>query len=169
MADLIFLGYVAKAFGLKGGVTVRLFNLDSEALHIGLKLRLKHGQLSKELEVDKILSGHRVFFAGIVDRSSAEALAGSEIHIARSDLPEIDNDEVYLNDMIGMPVVLLSGEKVGEVIDFFTNSAQTLLEVKTVAGHMASIPLVKAIVLNVDFESNKIVIDPPDGLLDSMD
>lgn len=169
MADLVFLGYVTKAFGLKGGVAVKLFNPDSEALRVGLSLSLKRAQLIRSLEISEILSGHRLFFKGITDRSSAEALATSEIYIARQDLPDIADDEVYLNDMIGMPVFLLSGDLVGKLLAFSTNCAQTLLEVQTLAGHVASIPLVDAIVIDVDFENNKILIDPPDGLLDSMD
>ncbi len=171
MTDLVLLGYVAKAIGLKGGLKLKLLNLDSESLVEGLKLTIKQGKLApQELVISAIEGdGDRVYFEGITDRSMAEALSGSEIYIQRADMPEVENDEFYLNDLIGAEVKLQSGEVVGDVVAFASNTAQTLLEVKTLAGHVVSIPLVPAIVIEIDAENKKVIIDPPLGLLDLAD
>jgi ribosomal 30S subunit maturation factor RimM len=39
------------------------------------------------------------------------------------------------------------------------------MEIKTNSGHLASIPVVKPLVEKIDIDGNKIIIDPPDGLL----
>lgn len=166
MRQLIELGYIAKAFGLKGGVQVKLFSSQSESIRAGVVLTLIHKEKEQELTVADVLPQGRVFFAGIDDRTQAEGLQGGVLFIDRSDLPELDDDEFYLNDMIGASVQLADGTPVGTLVDFSSNNAQTLLEVKTIAGHVASIPLVDAIVKTIDAEQKVVIIDPPAGLLD---
>lgn len=167
MRNLVALGYIAKAFGIKGGVSIKLFSEESEAIKEGVTLLIRKGSSEKELTVQEVLPGGRLFFVGMNDRTVAESLRGAEIFIERSKLPELLDDEFYLSDIIGAEVVLSQGEKVGTVVDFSSNGAQTLLEVKTVAGHVASIPLVDAIVKNIDSVNKVVIIDPPEGLLDA--
>ncbi len=164
--DLILLGYIAKAVGLKGALRIKLLNVDSEALSVGLCLTLRHGKMpEKELHISA-LESDRFYLEGINYRSAAEALQGSEVFINRSDLPKLSPDEVYLNDLIGAEVKLGSGEIVGHVSAFASNNAQILLEITGTDGHSFSIPLVPAIVIAIDEEHKIITIDPPAGLLD---
>lgn len=171
MTDLVLLGYVAKAVGLKGGLKLKLLNIESESLVEGLKLTIKQGKLApQELEIITLEGdGDRVYLEGIIDRTMAEALQGSEVYIHRADLPETLPDEFYLNDLIGAEVKLQSGELVGHIVAFASNTAQTLLEVKTLPGHVVSIPLVPAIVIEIDEVKKCVIIDPPIGLLDLVD
>ena len=170
MSDLILLGYVSKAFGTKGGVHIKLFNPESEALAVGCKASLKLGSLPERvLSIVEIVPGGRVFFGGITDRTAAEHLQGAQVFMSRADLPQIEDDEFYLADLVGARVVLPNGDLAGILVGFSTNNAQTLLEVKTPSGHVASIPMVDAIVLNIDEDQKIISIDPPQGLLERLD
>lgn len=166
MRQLVELGYIAKAFGLKGGVQVKLFSSQSEAIRVGVVLTLMQKEKEQNLSVVDVLPQGRVFFEGIHDRTEAEALQGAVILINRSDLPELNDDEFYFNDLIGASVQLVDGTRIGTLVDFSTNNAQTLLEIKTMTGHRASIPLVDAIVKTIDAEQKVVIIDPPAGLLD---
>ncbi len=167
MNDLVLFGYIAKAVGLKGGLKLKLINSESEALIEGMCLTLKHGKLPpKQFIIRHVDSNDRVFFEGLNDRTAAETLQGSEVFINRADLPATDPDEYYLNDLIDAEVTLVSGEVLGHICSFASNSAQTLLEVKTPEGRIVSIPLVPAIVVSIDEKNKRIVVDPPLGLLD---
>jgi 16S rRNA processing protein RimM len=170
MSDLILLGYIAKAFGIKGAVFIKLINTDSEALLLDQKIIIKQANSDfRELTITQVLGNHRVFFAEITDRNEAEKLQGAEVFIKRDDLPELPEDEYYLTDLINSKVVLKTGELVGELIGFSSNNAQILLEIKTLSGHVASVPLVPAIVIDIDEEKKIITLDPPSGLLEPLD
>lgn len=170
MSDEILIGYVAKAFGIKGAVTIKLFNPESEALAKDCQVTLKLGTFPpRVLTIAEVLPGERVFFAGVNDRTSAEKLQGAQVFINRKDLPVIEDDEFYLTDLIGAQVILANKDLVGILVGFSTNNAQTLLEVKTHSGYVASIPMVEAIVLDINEEQKIIVIDPPQGLLEPLD
>lgn len=170
MKDLIALGYISKAFGLKGGVGVKLFNQDSSALAANKSFTLRLGKNpDRVLNISSILDGSRVFFEDISDRSQALELVGSRIFLSRDDLPPIKDDEYYLSDILNSKVLLKNGDHVGDLVGFSSNSAQTLLEIKTQAGHIASVPLVKPIVQDIDPNNKIITIDPPEGLLEKLD
>lgn len=102
----------------------------------------------------------------VTDRTQAEALRGWELLVAAGDRPDLDAGEVYVPDLIGLPVVLqASGETLGEVTDFL-GGANPLLEVRCTDGHLRLIPFVEEIVPVVDLEAGRLQITPPPGLLE---
>jgi 16S rRNA processing protein RimM len=170
MVDSILLGHITRAFGIEGGVFVRLLNDSSHALEVGKKVLLK-SRLGDDrlLTISAILGGRRIFFEEITDRDSAEALKGSELWMNRADLPALADDEFYLSDLMNARVFDPQGDLLGEIVGFTSNGPQILFEVKTLSGHLALVPGVKPIVQRIDFINKVVVIDPPVGLLDPMD
>lgn len=170
MTDQILLGYVTRAFGLEGGVLVKLINDQSLALQIGKGVLLKC-PVGKDMAVTikNILDGGRIFFTEVTDRNHAEALKGAELWMSRLDLPPLADDEFYLSDLMNARVVDMHGDFLGEVVGFSSNGAQILLEIKMPAGNLALIPAVKPIIHHIDFTEKLVTIDPPVGLLDAMD
>ena len=163
----IVLGYIARAFGIKGGVVVRLLNEESPGFYTGLKVSAKLGKLApKELTINSVMDKGRIFFDEITDRSDAESLLGAEILIHRDLLPDLAEDEYYLADMIGAKIVDKEGNLLGLLMDYGSNNAQTLLEIETIDQKSASIPLVQPIVCKIDCENKIIVVDLPEGLLE---
>lgn len=169
MSELILLGYIAKAFGTKGGLHIKLINPESIALVLGSKVTLKLGALNQLMTISEVVPGNRFYFAEITDRTAAEKLQGAELYLSRADFPDLLEDEFYLNGLIGAQVILVTGDNAGILTGFSSNNIQILLEVKTPSGYVASIPLVDAIVLDIDSENKIITIDPPLGLLEPLD
>jgi 16S rRNA processing protein RimM len=170
MSDLILLGFISKAFGLKGAVHIKLINDQSEALQLHSQVTLKFGSgAERVLTVCELLSGARVYFKEISDRNEAEKLQGAQLYIKRADLPKLLDNEFYIADLIGADIVLKNREKVGVLIGFSSNNAQLLLEIQTSQGHKALVPFVPAIVIDIDEENNIITLDPPIGLLEPLD
>ncbi len=170
MPDLVLLGHVTRAFGIQGGVVVRLINERSVALEKGKHLVLKT-RTGEDLfvTVHEVVHGGRIFFTEITDRTAAEALKGAELWIGRADLAPLADDEFYLADLAQARVIDMHGDVIGEVVGFSSNGPQILFEIKTTQGHLALIPAVKPIVHHIDFVAKVITIDPPLGLLDPMD
>ncbi|MCA9507846.1 MAG: 16S rRNA processing protein RimM [Myxococcales bacterium] len=167
MNDLVLIAYIAKAVGLKGALKLKLLNSQSESLRPGLKLSIRQGkQAVRQLVIEHVETRDRIYFEGVGDRTTAEALQGSEVYINHSDLPVVAPDEYYLNDVLGAEVILICGKCIGHLKDFAHNGAQDLLEVESLEGRILSIPLVPAIVKEIDEKNKRIIIDPPEGLLD---
>ncbi|MES2504397.1 MAG: ribosome maturation factor RimM [Myxococcota bacterium] len=159
--DLIPLGFITKAHGIKGVLCVHLIHPDGESLRPGIKLTIVRSKSEplKTLEIDQVLSGDRVQFKGIHDRTEAEKWIKSEIFIQRSDFIDIPDDEVYLSDLIGFSAVDLEGKPLGEVSGFTDNRAQILVELSS----NVLVPFIKPFLVKIDEEAEQIVLDLPEG------
>ena len=107
----------------------------------------------------------RAKFAEIGDRTLAERYAGKELVVARDELREPEENEFFVHDLIGYEVRLADGTLVGQVGDYYDASGTVLLGV-TADGKERLIPFTGAVVSSVSAEERRIVIDPPDGLLE---
>lgn len=163
----ILLGYIVRAFGIKGGVVIKLLNEDSLTLSEGLEVTVSQKKSpNKTLTIESVMDRGRVFFKEITDREVAESLRGAELLVDRDTLPALEDDEYYFSDMIGASIIDQNGAVIGRLVDFSSNNAQTLFEIETASGKRASIPAVKPIVLKIDEKNQQITVDLPQGLLD---
>jgi 16S rRNA processing protein RimM len=111
-----------------------------------------------------------VIFAGITDRTLAEALRGVWLTVDATQVtaPE-DPDEFHDDQLVGLTVMTTAGERVGVVTDV-RHHGQDLLVIEPAAGSRRRgellVPFVAAIAVDVDVDSGRMVIDPPAGLLD---
>jgi 16S rRNA processing protein RimM len=105
-----------------------------------------------------------VRFEEASSREEAEGLRGA-LYVNESDRRELGSDEYWERDIVGCEVELADGSPVGTVAKLISNPAQDLLEVKTSAGPRL-VPFVKELIVTVDVEARRVVIDPPAGLLD---
>lgn len=105
-----------------------------------------------------------VAFEGVGSRTEAESLRGA-VYASPEDLRELEPGEFWEGDLIGLEVIDAAGARIGRVADVRSGGAQDLLVLDTEAGERF-VPLVEAIVTDVDVASGRVVIDPPPGLLD---
>ena len=172
VAGRVCLGAIAAAHGIKGEVKIKTFTADP--LNIGA-----YGPLSDEsgtrsfrltqLRAPGAAAGDSVVIArieGVNDRTGAEALRGLRFYVARDALPAAEPGEYYHHDLIGLAVVLQSGEPLGKVVALHNFGAGDLLEVARDGASSVMVPFTDGIVPVVDIPGGKVVIDPPDGLFD---
>jgi 16S rRNA processing protein RimM len=104
--------------------------------------------------------------AGVRDRDAAETLRGTLLVVDSADVPPSDDpDEFHDHQLIGLAVVTVTGERVGEVADVL-HHGQDLLVVSRPSRDAAYVPFVKALVPDVDLDAGVLVVDAPPGLLD---
>jgi 16S rRNA processing protein RimM len=106
-----------------------------------------------------------VQFEELQDRDSAELWRGRYLLAPFSELPPLQDDEVYLHDLTGMKVVTPAGAEIGEVTTFYELPQGVMLDVNTARGSVL-IPYRAEIVVRTDLETRTIVMDDKLGLLE---
>lgn len=103
--------------------------------------------------------------AGYDDISQAETLRGVRVAITNEQLAPLPPDTYYDFDLVDCAVVEKSGEVVGSVIGVERHGAAPLLKVRG-ATREHLVPLVLSICVEIDIARKRIVIAPPEGLLE---
>jgi 16S rRNA processing protein RimM len=168
--DLTQVGYVSGAYGITGSIRVTPFSADADALlHAKTWWLDKPGLHSVSVRTAKLHGGDVVVqLVGVVGRDAAEALKGAQVTIPRSQFPELPADEFYWSDLIGLEVVNLQGEALGQVTDMMDNGVQSIFRITPVADAAAAdgakaperlIPYVDQYVKSIDLAAKKITVD----------
>ena len=168
--DLIQVGHITGAYGLRGGIRVSPYSMDADAL-----LSVKTWWIDKpslrpvQVRNAKSHSGDvTATLVDVTDRETAEALKGATVQVSRADFPELPEDEYYWTDLIGLDTVNLQGEALGKVTDMMHNGAQSILRITPEADPNAApdakaperlVPFVDQYVKTVDLQARLITLD----------
>jgi 16S rRNA processing protein RimM len=102
----------------------------------------------------------------VESREAAETLRDTELHVPVDELPELeDPDTWYDHQLVGLRAELTDGTPLGEVTAVRHEGAE-LLVVRREGGRELLVPFVASIVPTVDPAAGRVVVDPPEGLLD---
>ena len=106
-------------------------------------------------------------FEGVPDRNVAEELRGVLLQVDSSELtPPDDPDEFHDHQLVGLRVESVEGTELGTVARIDHTHASDLIVMTKLDGGTALIPFVSQIVPTVDLAGGRVVVDPPEGLLD---
>jgi 16S rRNA processing protein RimM len=105
-----------------------------------------------------------VKFEGVTSREDAEHLRGT-LYVPASEARQLGDDEFWERDVVGCEVITTDDVSVGPVSAIIPGPAQDLLEVATPKGKRL-VPFVEEIVVSVDTVKRRILIQPPEGLLE---
>ena len=94
---------------------------------------------------------------GVDDRNAAELLRGLDVAVTREDLGEAEEGEFYWVDLVGLAVVNLQGEALGQVEDLLRTGGSDVLVVRGERERL--IPFVADYVKSVDREARRITVD----------
>ncbi|HSG08726.1 MAG TPA: ribosome maturation factor RimM [Longimicrobiales bacterium] len=112
-----------------------------------------------------VRTGVIVGFRGIESRNEAEILRGRYLLREFAEVAPLQEGEVFHHQLLGMEVVTVDGVSLGTVREVYDLAPVELLEVRG-AERETMIPFRKEIVREVDPKARRIVVDPPEGLLD---
>lgn len=168
--NLIQLGIANKPHGIKGGFLFKLENSTDSVLTKNSKITLipmnTASSISKEgeeFEIANIHFGNKTicYLKDINDRNVVEAMLPFSIHYPRSLFPETEDDEFYVNDLIGLKVLDTKGNEVGKVESQYDNGVQTVLKLK-VNNQFIELPFVENFFPEVDMEKGTITYIAPE-------
>jgi 16S rRNA processing protein RimM len=104
---------------------------------------------------------------GVTDRDAAERLRGAVLTVTADELPPPDDpDEFHDHQLIGLHAVLADDRPVGIVREVVHGPAGELLVLTREDRPDALVPFVRDIVPTVDVAGGRLVLTPPEGLLD---
>jgi 16S rRNA processing protein RimM len=168
--DLIELGAVRGAYGLKGWVRIMPFAADGVVLERVHHWWLLGGAEPRELAVQDVKRHAESILAkwtGCESKEAADALKGGTIAVARCDFPVPSEGEYYLSDVVGYRVVNRDGFELGTVSGLRTGGAESRsgsdaqwLEVEGgQQGQSLLIPLVNQYVEAIESDARVIRVD----------
>lgn len=161
---------VGRAHGIKGEVTVEV-RTDEPELRLGPGAVLATDPATAgplTIETGRVHSGRLLLrFEGVRDRTGAEALRNILLiaDVDPEEMPE-GEDEYYDHQLMDLDVVLVDGTEVGRITEISHLPSQDLFVVERPDGSEVYVPFVQEIVVEIDLEEQRAVIDPPPGLID---
>jgi len=164
-SDLILVGRVAGAFGVRGEIRITSYTAEPLAL-VGYKTLLR-----EDGSPGLTLTGGRAAKGGVVARAreiatreEAEAARGLQLYIPRVALPAPeDEDEFYIADLVGLAVVSPDGAPLGRVRSVRDFGAGDLLEIAPAAGESWWLPFTREAVPEVSIAERRLVaVRPPE-------
>ena len=167
--EMALVGRIARPHGNRGQVIIDpATDFPEERFKAGSVLYIRRGDTPDAVTVENVRF-HRgrpiVGLAGIDTMDAAEALAGSELRIDTDALQPLPAGSYYHHDLVGCAVETPRGERVGRVTAVEGDAAGSRLVVESRNGEVL-IPIAEGICLEIDVAAGKIVIEPPEGLLD---
>jgi 16S rRNA processing protein RimM len=167
---MVVVGRVARPHGRHGQVVV---NPETDFLEARFQpgkvlFALRGGSVEAlRVEAVRFQRGRPIVgIDGIGSITAAEALAGLELRVPLAELAALPAGSFYRHDLVGCAVELVSGELLGRVSRVEGDSVGSRLVVATSEGDVL-VPLAAHICVTVDPGARKIVIDPPEGLLEA--
>jgi 16S rRNA processing protein RimM len=162
-------GRIARAHGIRGQVIVSLdTDFPEERFRPGAELFIERNGAVQALTLTSVRF-HRdrpvVGIAGVETMSDAEALAGRELRVPVDRLVPLPAGTFYRHELIGCRVETSSGSVVGTVEKVEGTLSGSRLVVAAPRGEVL-IPLVVEICITIDPAAKRIVVDPPEGLLE---
>jgi len=160
---LVLVGQVGGAFGVRGEVKITAFTGDAMAL-LGYSPLLR-----ADGSVGLTLTGARPDKKGVVAKAKeittkeqADTLRGLKLYVPRERLPEPDEDEFYLTDLVNLEVRLASGEVLGKVKSVPNFGAGDILEIAPAGGGQTwYLPFSKAAVPELHIADGWLLAEPP--------
>lgn len=167
--DIVVIGKITSAFGVKGGVKV--FSFTQPRLNI-LNYNPWLLKVDGQWQSVKLKSGRQqgksiaVNLDGIADRNQAEGLSGTEIGVYASQLPEPSADEFYWRELEGMRVINTEGVDFGFVSHLIETGSNDVMVVKETAEQASGkerkermVPFIADAIVEVSRENRMITVE----------
>ncbi len=164
-ADLICVGRVGGAFGVRGEVRLKSYCARPEDIETYSPLLTEDGGRSYSVAlIGNIQNGFTARLGGVETKEQADALKGLRLYARRDRLPSLPDDEFYHADLIGLTVLDPGGAELGRVRSVQNHGAGDMLEIHG-PGLKDGIllPFTRDTVPTVDLAAGRIIADPPEG------
>ncbi len=167
---IIYYGKITKVHGLAGELRVSPFSHQPESLsevgQIFIEISPRGDPETFKVTKCRLSKGSAIIkLEGIDSIAEAEKLKGCKVYVEESELPELEEDEYYWFELIGLDIYTDDGRYVGKVDSLIDRAFQSVLVVKNNEREIL-IPLSEPIVKEINLGESKIIISPVSGLLD---
>ncbi|MBQ7371020.1 MAG: 16S rRNA processing protein RimM [Blautia sp.] len=169
MEDFLKVGVITTTHGVRGEVKVYP-TTDTPERFLDLEyVLLDTGRERRQLEIERVKFFKNLAilkFKGIDNINDIEKYKGKELWIPREEGQELDEDEYYIADLIGMDVVLEDGSAFGTLKDVLETGANDVYIIKTTEGKEVLLPAIGDCILDVDLDANQMTVHLMKGLVE---
>ena len=159
-ADLVEVGRVIDAYGIRGWVKIAPFNDPNESVLTTVRRWWLPDGRALDVERSRVHSATVVArLAGVDTREAALALKGLAVSVSRADFPRDAAGEFYWVDLVGCRVTNPAGEALGRVVAVEDHGAHPILVLSDADGATRMIPFVGDRIVSVDTRARAIVAD----------
>lgn len=163
--ERVTVGTVGRPHGLDGTVVVHPDTDNPGRFVVGASLQSTSNQVLTIRQVRSSGAILLVSFVGVNDRDAAGRLRGLTLSIDASERRQLTTDEFWPEDLIGLEVRDPGGNLIGSITSVDAESPQSRLTIATGQGEVI-VPLVTALVPEVNLSEKYLVVEPIEGLLD---
>ena len=173
--EWLVVGLITSPHGINGKIKVKsLSDFEERFTKPGKRWIQKENETPIELELTGGFKkpGKESFiitFREINNRNQAEKLKGYKVLVKIDSIPQLNDDEFHLTQLINLEVKILENNQlniIGKIINL-ENEKNNLLVIQLFKNHKkVLVPFVKEIVPVVDIKNKFIIITPPPGLLE---
>ncbi len=169
MEEMLRVGVISSTHGVRGEVKVypttddpeRFLDLDRVILDAGRE------QITMEIQNVKFFKNMVILkFKGYDNINDIEKYKGRDLLIYRDQAVELEEDEYFVTDLIGLKVVTEEGNLLGTLKEVMPTGANDVYVVCRESGKELLLPAIKDCILDVDLEKGVMTIRLLDGLLD---
>jgi 16S rRNA processing protein RimM len=180
--EYAIVGLIRKAQGIRGEVVVEPLTDQPDVVFAsgsrvfagthGGDLAVIHDGMGEEERPTLTVAQSKPFKKGLIvqfeelqDRDSAELWRGRYLLAPFSELPPLQQDQVYLHDLVGMKVRNLEGHDIGSVTTFYELPQGLMLDIQTPRGSVL-VPYRPEVIARTDIDERAIVINDTLGFMD---
>jgi 16S rRNA processing protein RimM len=160
---LISVAKIVGPHGIKGFVKIRSFTLKSLDFLAYGPLYIEGSETPIVCKIIRLAPKGEIIATidGVLSRNDAETLKGKSLFVDRSAMPNLQEDEYYYSDLVGMRIVDLAGEELGTVRFVGDFGGGDFLEFKLSSNNkVATLPFNNDSVISVDINTKTITINP---------
>ena len=171
----MIVGRVRRAHGIRGELVVEALTDTPDAIFASGR-RVFAGTSEGEPTRDRIelhvlrsspfKGGLIVAFEGITDRTTADSWRDRTLLLPESEVEPPGENELFIADLVGMRVVHVNGDAIGDVIEVFELPQGLMMDVRRPSGTSVLLPFNDQTVVEVDSATRTIRVDPLEGMLD---
>ena len=158
-------GRVLRPRGVRGELKVKILTEDParfqwlETVYVGphfIPYRLERIRLHRGAGLLKL--------AGCDDHDAAEALRGLLVQVAMEDALPLEEGEYWLYQLLGLEVWTTDDELLGVVREILETGANDVYVVRNRSGREVLIPALKSVVIDINIEAGRMLVELPEGL-----
>lgn len=171
MPDRIAVGVIRRAHGVRGEASIEPWT-DSVERFTELEsvtLVSPDESSTREVRIESVREhGERalVKFAGIETPEDVQTLQNWTVEIPEGEARELEEDEYFLHDLIGLTLFDADGKERGVVTDLFEGGGGLLLNVKRADGREFEVPFAADLCTEINLAEKRMVVALPEGLDD---
>ena len=168
MEDFLRVGVISSTHGVRGEVKVFPTTDDVTRFRQIKKVYLDTGREMLPLEIQNVKFFKQfaiLKFKGIDNINDIEKYRGKSLMIDREDAVDIEEDEYFIADMIGMKVCTEDGSEFGTLKDVMETGANDVYIIDSLEHGEVLIPAIRECILDVDMDEERMTIHLMEGLV----